>query len=77
MLGLLTGRLQGLSRRCPDDEARTTNARMVEMRTNLSWCAREPVWRLERSFLNRDARSSRANQRTEHGEQSTYQTKRS
>ena len=44
----------------PDDvqttNARTTNARMVEMRANLSWRAREPVWRLERLFLNRDAR---------------------
>ena len=28
-------------------------------------------------FLNRDARDERANRRTEHGEQSMYQTKRS
>ena len=77
MLGLLTGRLQGLSSRCPDDEARTTNARMVEMRANLSWCAGEPVSRLERSFMYRDARDERANSRTEHGEQSLYQTKHS
>ena len=53
------------------------NARMVEVCANLSWRAREPVWRFERSFLNRDARDERANQRTEHGEQSMYQTKRS
>ena len=53
------------------------NARMIEMRANLSWHARDPVWRLERSFLNRDARNERANRRTEHGEQPIYQTKRS
>ena len=77
MLGSLTGRLQGLSWRCPDDEARATNARMVEMRTNLSWRAREPVWRLEHPFLNPDARDERANRRTEHGKQPIYQIKRS
>ena len=43
----------------------------------LSWRAREPVWRLERSFLNRDTCDERMNRRTEHGEQSIYQTKRS
>ena len=64
-------------RRCPDDEARATNARMIEMCANLSWRAREPVWRLERSFLNHDARDERANRRTEHGEQPIDQTKRS
>ena len=44
---------------------------------NLSWHAREPVWRLERPFLNRAARDERANRRTEHGEQPIYQIKRS
>ena len=75
MLGSLTGRLLGLPRRYPDDEARATNARTVEMRANPFWCAREPVWRLERPYSNRDARNKRANRRTEHGEQSTYQIK--
>ena len=64
-------------RRCPDDEARATNARMVEMHANLSWRAREPVWRLERPFLNCDASDERTNRRTEHGEQPIYQIKRS
>ena len=59
----------------PDDEARVTNARTVEMRANPFWCAREPVWRLERPFLNCDACNERANQRTEHGERPTYQIK--
>ena len=43
------------------------------MRANLSWRAREPVWRLERPFLNRDVHDERANRRTEHGEQPIYQ----
>ena len=77
MLGSLTGRLLGLPRRCPGDEARATNARTVEMRANPFWCAREPVWRLEHLYSNRDARDERANRRTEHGERSTYQIKRS
>ena len=31
-------------------KARATNARMVEMRANLSWHAREPIWRLGSRF---------------------------
>ena len=77
MLGSLTGRLQGLPRRCPDDEARATNARTVGMRANPFWRAHEPVWRLERPYSNHGARGERVNQRTEHGERSTYQIKRS
>ena len=77
MLGSLTGRLQGPSYRCPDDEAHATNARMVEMRANLSWRAREPIWRLGSPLLDRDARDERANRRTEHGEHPIYQIKRS
>ena len=77
MLGTLTGRLLGLSRRCPDDEARATNVRTVEMRANPFWRVREPIWCLERPFLNRDARDERANQRTEHGERPTYQIEHS
>ena len=64
----------------PDDVQTTkhaTNAHMVEMHANLSWRTREPVWRLERPFLNRDARDERANRRTEHGEQPIYQIKHS
>ena len=34
MLGTLPGRLLGLSRRCPDDEAHATNVRTVEMGAN-------------------------------------------
>ena len=34
----------------------------------LGWRAREPVWRLEHPYSNRDARDERANRRTEHGE---------
>ena len=75
MLGSLTGRLLGLPRRFPDDEACATNARTVEMRANPFWRAREPVWHLERPFLNRGARDECANQRTEHGEHPTYQIK--
>ena len=62
-------------RRCPDDEARATNARTVKMCANPFWRAREPIWRLERLFLNRGARDERANRRTEHGEHPTYQIK--
>ena len=29
------------------------------MRVNLFWRAREPVWRLEHTFLNRDAQRAR------------------
>ena len=65
----------------PDDVqttkiARRTHARF-EMRANPFWHAREPVWRLEHPFLNRDAHDERANRRTEHGEQTIYQIKRS
>ena len=35
---------------------------------------REPIWR-ERPYSNHGARDERANQRTEHGERSTYQIK--
>ena len=56
----------------PDDVQTTKHARRIR-----SWRACEPVWRLERSFLNRDARDERANRRTKHGKQSIYQTKRS
>ena len=69
--------LLGLLRRCPDDEARATNARTVEMRANLFWRARKPVWRLERPFLNCGVRDERTNRRTEHGERPTYQIKHS
>ena len=75
MLGSLTGRLLGLPRRFPDDEARATNARMVEMRANPFWHAREPVWRLDRPFLNRGAPDKHADRRTDHGERPTYQIK--
>ena len=73
MLGSLTGWLLGLPQRCPDDEARATNARMVEMHANPFWRTREPVWRLEHPFLNRGAHDEHANQRTEHSERPTYQ----
>ena len=53
------------------------NARMVEMRANLSWRAREPIWRLGGPLLDRDARDERANRRTEHGEHPIYQIKHS
>ena len=59
MLGSLTGRLLGLPRRCPDDEARAMNAHTVEMCANPFWHAREPIWRLERPFLNRSTRDER------------------
>ena len=61
--------------RCPDDEARATNARTVEMHANPFWCAREPVWRVKNPFLNHGVRDERANRRTEHGECPTYQIK--
>ena len=77
MLGSLTGRLLGLPRRCPDDEARATNAHTVEMRVNPFWHSREPVWRLEYLFLNRGERDERMNRRTKHGERPTYQIKHS
>ena len=57
-------------RRSTRDEARA-----VEMRVNPFWRVREPVWRLESLFLNRDVRNKRANRRTEHGEHPTYQIK--
>ena len=57
-------------RRSTRDEARA-----VEMHANPFWHVRKPVWRLERLFLNRDARNERANRRTEHGEHPTYQIK--
>ena len=41
---------------------------MVGTRANPFWRAREPVWRLERPYSNRDARDERVNRRTEHGE---------
>ena len=75
MLGSLTGRLIGLLRRCPDDEARVTIVRAVKMRADPFWRIREPVWRLEHPFLNRDVRNERANRRTEQGEHPTYQIK--
>ena len=50
---------------------------MVEMRANLSWRAREPIWRLGSPLLDHDARDERANRRTEHGEHPIYQIKRS
>ena len=63
----------------PDDaqttNARATNARMVEMHANPFWHACEPVWRLERLFLNRGMCSLCTNRRTEHGERPTYQIK--
>ena len=38
------------------------------------WHVCEPVWRLERPFLNHDVHDERANRRTEHGYRPTYQT---
>ena len=74
MLGSLTGRLLGLPRRCPEDEARAPNARMAEMCAN-------PFWRTQaclaprHPFLNHVACNERANQRPEPGEHPTYQIK--
>ena len=64
-------------RRCPDDEARATNACTVEMRANPFWHAPKPVWHLKRPFLNCGARDECANRRTEHDEHPTYQIKHS
>ena len=50
---------------------RTTNKLKVEMRANPFWRVREPIWRLERPFLNHDACHERANRGTEHGEHPT------
>ena len=75
MLASLTGRLLEIPLRCPDDEARATNARTVEMRENPFWRIHEHDWRLERPFLNRNACDERMNQRTEYGERPTYQIK--
>ena len=53
------------------DKARATNIRAVEMCMNPFWRVREPVWRLERPFLNHDVRDRRA----EYGKLPTYQIK--
>ena len=63
----------------PDDvqtmeHARRTHARSERARTPF-WRACEPVWRPERPNSNRDTCDERANRRTEHGEQLTYQIK--
>ena len=54
-----------------DERTHGRNAR------ELFWHAREPIRRLECLYSNHGTRDERANQRTEHGERSTYQIKRS
>ena len=65
----------------PDDVQTTKHARRTHA---WSRCARNspgahvsPFGTSSARFLNRDARDERANRRTEHGEQSMYQIKRS